>query len=175
MKSMLLVQVIARAAAYDATWASLDGRPAPSWFRDAKFGIKMHWGMYSVPSWNDLEPRQDAARRADATSRRHGVAATRTSPQAAQYWRFLQAAPGCPKAQNPTCKGDPYGGLDANNSIRAFHERAYPSVDEYRAARESKRAAAPPRLRRGYSGRRVAAPRRRRRGHSVERASITLP
>ena len=77
MKSMLLVQVIARAAAYDATWASLDGRPAPSWFADAKFGIKMHWAMYSVPSWNDLDPRQDAARRADATSRRRDLAPPR--------------------------------------------------------------------------------------------------
>lgn len=36
---------------YDTTWASLDARPVPEWFRDAKFGIFIHWGLYSVPAW----------------------------------------------------------------------------------------------------------------------------
>ncbi|MEZ0071393.1 alpha-L-fucosidase [Planotetraspora sp. GP83] len=26
-------------------------RPVPSWFTDAKFGIFIHWGAYSVPAW----------------------------------------------------------------------------------------------------------------------------
>jgi alpha-L-fucosidase len=39
------------AARYDATWESLDTRPAPPWFREAKFGIFIHWGVYSVPAW----------------------------------------------------------------------------------------------------------------------------
>ena len=26
------------------------------WFEDAKFGIFIHWGVYSVPSWRKLEP-----------------------------------------------------------------------------------------------------------------------
>jgi alpha-L-fucosidase len=39
------------AQAYEPTWASLDGRPIPAWFPDAKFGIFIHWGVYSVPSW----------------------------------------------------------------------------------------------------------------------------
>ena len=26
-------------------------RPVPSWFPDAKFGIFVHWGAYSVPAW----------------------------------------------------------------------------------------------------------------------------
>ena len=25
--------------------------PMPSWFTDAKFGIFIHWGVYSVPAW----------------------------------------------------------------------------------------------------------------------------
>lgn len=37
---------------YDATWASLDSRPAPQWYLDAKFGIFIHWGVYSVPSYS---------------------------------------------------------------------------------------------------------------------------
>lgn len=36
---------------YEANWASLDTRPNPQWFEDAKFGIFIHWGVYSVPSW----------------------------------------------------------------------------------------------------------------------------
>ena len=31
------------------TWASLSEYPAPPWFRDAKFGIFVHWGLMSVP------------------------------------------------------------------------------------------------------------------------------
>lgn len=36
---------------YDPTWDSLDSRPLPSWFDDAKFGIFIHWGVFSVPSF----------------------------------------------------------------------------------------------------------------------------
>jgi alpha-L-fucosidase len=36
---------------YEDNWASIDSRPVPSWFEDAKFGIFIHWGLYSVPAW----------------------------------------------------------------------------------------------------------------------------
>lgn len=36
---------------YQANWTSLDSRPVPPWFDEAKFGIFIHWGVYSVPSW----------------------------------------------------------------------------------------------------------------------------
>lgn len=36
---------------YEATWQSIDSRPVPAWFTDAKFGIFIHWGVYSVPAW----------------------------------------------------------------------------------------------------------------------------
>ena len=29
----------------------MTGRPVPAWFTDAKFGIFIHWGAYSVPAW----------------------------------------------------------------------------------------------------------------------------
>ena len=38
-------------AKYEATWKSLDSRPLPSWYDEAKFGIFMHWGVFSVPSF----------------------------------------------------------------------------------------------------------------------------
>ncbi|WP_186755545.1 alpha-L-fucosidase [Echinicola salinicaeni] len=37
---------------YEANWESLDQRPVPEWFEDAKFGIFIHWGPYSVPAWS---------------------------------------------------------------------------------------------------------------------------
>ena len=36
---------------YDATWDSLDTRPLPSWYDEAKVGIFIHWGIFSVPSY----------------------------------------------------------------------------------------------------------------------------
>lgn len=36
---------------YEPTWQSLRQRPIPAWFTNAKFGIFIHWGLYSVPSW----------------------------------------------------------------------------------------------------------------------------
>lgn len=36
---------------YQPSWESLDARGNPQWFTDAKFGIFIHWGVYSVPSW----------------------------------------------------------------------------------------------------------------------------
>lgn len=39
-------------AQYQPNWQSIDARPVPQWFRDAKFGIFIHWGVYSVPGWS---------------------------------------------------------------------------------------------------------------------------
>jgi alpha-L-fucosidase len=35
---------------FQPTWASLEQYTVPDWFRDAKFGIFLHWGIYSVPA-----------------------------------------------------------------------------------------------------------------------------
>lgn len=40
-------------AKYDPTWESLDTRPLPQWYDDAKIGIFVHWGVYSVPSMGE--------------------------------------------------------------------------------------------------------------------------
>jgi alpha-L-fucosidase len=43
---------------YKDSWDSLGGYPVPSWYRDAKFGIFIHWGVYSVPAFgNEWYPR----------------------------------------------------------------------------------------------------------------------
>src|ERR1039458_4488869 len=46
----------ANAQTYQPTWDSLDKRPTPAWFTDAKFGIFIHWGVYSVPAYAPVIP-----------------------------------------------------------------------------------------------------------------------
>lgn len=36
---------------YTPDWDSLDSRPLPKWFDEAKVGIFIHWGVYSVPPY----------------------------------------------------------------------------------------------------------------------------
>lgn len=36
---------------YQPNWDSLDKRPLPKWYDDAKIGIFIHWGVFSVPSF----------------------------------------------------------------------------------------------------------------------------
>lgn len=37
---------------YQPNWESIDSRAVPTWFEDAKFGIFIHWGVFSVPSYS---------------------------------------------------------------------------------------------------------------------------
>lgn len=36
---------------YEPTYESLAGHQTPAWYEDAKLGIFIHWGVYSVPAW----------------------------------------------------------------------------------------------------------------------------
>jgi alpha-L-fucosidase len=45
------VQLNAGIPAYQATDASLSQHQSPDWFDNGKFGIFIHWGIYSVPAW----------------------------------------------------------------------------------------------------------------------------
>jgi len=53
---LVLVAILApprpgSAQRFQPTWESLDRRASREWFDDAKFGIFIHWGLYSVPAW----------------------------------------------------------------------------------------------------------------------------
>ncbi|TLX74353.1 alpha-L-fucosidase [Labilibacter sediminis] len=47
------VIVVAQERKYESNWESLDSRDCPQWFPDAKFGIFIHWGLYSVPGYTN--------------------------------------------------------------------------------------------------------------------------
>jgi alpha-L-fucosidase len=38
-------------ARYEPAWESLTRHTVPDWFHNAKLGIFIHWGLYSVPAW----------------------------------------------------------------------------------------------------------------------------
>ena len=40
---------------YEANWESVASHPYPEWFSEAKLGIFIHWGVYSVPSYSGKE------------------------------------------------------------------------------------------------------------------------
>jgi len=43
---------------FRAAWESLETYQVPAWYQDAKFGIFIHWGVYSVPAFdNEWYPR----------------------------------------------------------------------------------------------------------------------
>ncbi len=52
----LLLTATLLAQTYQPNWESVDKRPNPPWFSDAKFGIFIHWGVYSVPSYAPVIP-----------------------------------------------------------------------------------------------------------------------
>lgn len=60
---------------YKPTWESLDQRETPQWFSNAKFGIFIHWGLYSVPGY------------------------TNKGTYAEWYWNALNEDPNTPKKQ----------------------------------------------------------------------------
>jgi len=51
-----LLSALSLAQNYEPTWDSVDKRPTPAWFGDAKFGIFIHWGTYSVPAYAPVLP-----------------------------------------------------------------------------------------------------------------------
>ena len=52
------IEEVIRQGPFEATWESLSGFRVPDWYRDAKFGIFIHWGVYSVPAYdNEWYPR----------------------------------------------------------------------------------------------------------------------
>jgi alpha-L-fucosidase len=51
---LIVSSAICAQTRYTASWASVDKHnAAPEWFKDAKFGIYFHWGVFCVPAFGD--------------------------------------------------------------------------------------------------------------------------
>ncbi|XP_064628607.1 alpha-L-fucosidase-like [Lineus longissimus] len=48
---LAIIDITTAAGPYQPNWESLDKRPLPAWYDDVKFGIFIHWGVFSVPSF----------------------------------------------------------------------------------------------------------------------------
>jgi alpha-L-fucosidase len=57
-KELAAIDAVNAKGPWKADWASLDRHPLPQWFRDAKFGIAINWGLYSVPCWDEDRSKQ---------------------------------------------------------------------------------------------------------------------
>ena len=75
-RATLLKEVddVDRQGPFQPDWESLQKYEVPEWYKDAKFGIFIHWGVYSVPAFsnewyprNMYEPGFDAYKRHIAT------------------------------------------------------------------------------------------------------------
>src|SRR5215813_14292056 len=75
--------LLAQQRKYEATWESIDARPMPAWYADAKFGIFIHWGVYSVPAFGAVNVKGE-------------------TPYAEWYWHSLTEGK---KATGPTGRG----------------------------------------------------------------------
>jgi len=59
--SLVLLLLPHLSHSYEPNWESLDSRPLPEWYDQSKFGIFIHWGVFSVPAfgsewfWNNWE------------------------------------------------------------------------------------------------------------------------
>ncbi|GAA4301712.1 alpha-L-fucosidase [Compostibacter hankyongensis] len=56
LATLLLLTQQLPAQHYEPNWASLNKRGIPAWFHKAKFGIFIHWGVYSVPAFAPVIP-----------------------------------------------------------------------------------------------------------------------
>src|ERR1700722_8451475 len=46
-----VVEAVIRQGAFSDNWDSLKSYSVPAWFNGARFGIFIHWGIYSVPAF----------------------------------------------------------------------------------------------------------------------------
>jgi alpha-L-fucosidase len=51
LTDLVILKAQLREVPYQPTWESLSDYQCPEWYKDAKFGIFIHWGIYSVPAF----------------------------------------------------------------------------------------------------------------------------
>jgi alpha-L-fucosidase len=93
---------------------SNSGRPTPAWYDDAKLGIFIHWGLYSVPGWATTTGTLD-----EAPTRLGWKAWFRDNSYAEWYANTLKI-PGSPTAEHHRAT---YGDARYEDFAVAFNEQ----------------------------------------------------
>ncbi len=70
--------------AYEPTLESLNAHPVPQWYEDAKFGIFIHWGLFSIPAF-----AAKSGSIADAFRNNYDYAVAQT-PYCEWYWNAIK-------------------------------------------------------------------------------------
>ena len=53
MQTIAEITQVANQGPFAPNWSSLGRFSMPEWFVKAKFGIFIHWGLYSIPAYNN--------------------------------------------------------------------------------------------------------------------------
>lgn len=91
---------------YEPNWDSVSTHPLPAWFDDAKLGIFLHWGLYSVPGWAPQVPD------IQELLRTQGPKAMLWNNPYAEWYRNSMQLPGSPTQKHHVSKYGPEFGYD---------------------------------------------------------------
>jgi alpha-L-fucosidase len=81
----------------------LSNRHTPKWFEEAKFGIFVNWGLFSIPAWAPKSPLMPELLRSNYNE------VNKLSPRAEWYWNGIRIN-GSPtwRYHQDVWKGRPY-------------------------------------------------------------------
>ncbi len=99
---------------YEGTWESLRTHRVPSWYDDAKLGVFIHWGLYSVPGWAPRVPEIQQLLLDDGPKR-----VLRENPYAEWYLNSMQIKGGPTQEYHSRVYGVDY---PYDNFVRTFND-----------------------------------------------------
>lgn len=98
---------------FESTWESVRTHAVPEWYHDAKLGVFLHWGLYSVPGWAPQVPDIQELLVTSGPKRM-----LRDNPYAEWYLNTMQVE-GSPTQRHHR---DTFGDAPYDNFLRPFDE-----------------------------------------------------
>jgi len=109
---------------YKPTEKSLKTHKVPQWFHDAKLGIFIHWGIYSVPAWAPIEPKEGSGKEFTTVNEQ-----MKNNPYAEWYLNSLRFKGGPYQQHHEDIYGKDYPyekfAIEFNNGIKSWNPSAW--------------------------------------------------
>ncbi len=99
---------------YEPTWDSVRTHRVPVWYDDAKLGVFLHWGLYSVPGWAPRVPNIQELLVKDGPKRM-----LRENPYAEWYLNSMQIKGSPTQVHHSLVYGDDY---PYDNFVKTFND-----------------------------------------------------
>jgi alpha-L-fucosidase len=99
---------------FEGTWESVRTHQVPTWFEDAKLGVFLHWGLYSVPGWAPRVPDIQQLLVKDGPKRM-----LRENPYAEWYLNTMQIKGSPTQLHHARVYGDDY---PYDNFVKTFND-----------------------------------------------------